>query len=374
MKKILILNYEFPPIGGGGGTVAENLAKLIALENVDITVITSWCKGLAKEEIKDGYKIRRYFCFRSKRESCSPLEMLAFVIFTFVPTLVFCIKARPSVLHCHFGIPSGIVAYLCFKLTKVPYIITAHGSDIPIFNKPYVSKKLYLAFRTIKPFTNCVWRNASAVVCSNGYFKELIRQDYPFTNPQIISFGVDHDYFYPKKKIKDGKVRLIFVGRLSSQKGLPLLIKALSHLYNEIDWCLKIVGDGPERNNIEEIISINKLGERINITGWQDRSYVRSALWNADILLFPSVQESFGLVMLEAISTGTPVIASNLPILKEIAEQTKLGLVINNWDKELSGAINDALKLALDPDCLRNYSWSQSAESYYRLYLEIGRD
>ncbi len=364
MKHILILNYEFPPVGGGGGTSSKYLAEAFAKHDLKVHVLTSWLKGLPKTESIDGYTVQRINCSRSKPDRASLFEMFCSVLFMIVPAIRYCMEEKPDLIHCNFAVPTGIVAFICKKLTGVPYVLTLHGGEVPSFNKPFVSNKFYFFSVVIKKLTSPVWTQACRVICASNYFYDLVRAEYPTITPVVIPFGIDLDFFYPKEKIRSNKISLLFFSRLTKQKGALVLLDSVKAFDKSLDWELNIIGDGPMRGEIAAKIEKDNLKDRVTMHGWQSKEFIREALWKSSVFVFPSLQESFGFVMLEAIATGTPAIVSDTPALQEIIDQTGFGVAVTDWDTDLLPSITKAQSLVFDKAKLANYSWEFTANKY----------
>ena len=129
--KILVVNYEYPPVGGGGGRVAAQIAGELARRGHEVRVQTSRTGGLPRQEMVAGVDIRRSFSFRRKPDTCSVLEMAGYMVSNTWPVLGTARTWRPDVMHVHFAVPAGPVAWVAHQLTGVPYVLTAHLGDVP---------------------------------------------------------------------------------------------------------------------------------------------------------------------------------------------------------------------------------------------------
>jgi hypothetical protein len=129
-----MLNYEFPPLGGGGSFVSYNLAKKLAQFGHEIDVVTMGYKDLKKHEFVDGINIYRIPCIRRRKGVCHTYEMLSFIVLA-VPVILKLVETKKYVLnHTHFIFPTGVLSLIVKKLTGLKYFVTAHGSDIPGHN------------------------------------------------------------------------------------------------------------------------------------------------------------------------------------------------------------------------------------------------
>ena len=154
-----MLNYEFPPLGGGASPVSYEIAhRLSQTGDFNIDVVTMGFRGLPKyEKINDNLRVHRVKCWRRKKEICHPWEQLTYLITGYRKCKKLLKKERFDICHCHFIIPTGVLALRLYKKYNLPYIITSHGSDVLGYNK---------RFNKIYPFIKNSWKNN----CSSSYY------------------------------------------------------------------------------------------------------------------------------------------------------------------------------------------------------------
>ena len=152
--RILTLSYEFPPIGGGGAGVVRGLAAELVKLGHCVDVVTMGFRGLPDEEVVDGIRVRRIDCARRSESKCTAREALRYVL-RVRPVVRAMLRAnRYDLVHVHFILPDGVVAWREVAPAGVPFLITAHGSDVPGYNP-----KLF--FRLVHPFLTRLWRQAA---------------------------------------------------------------------------------------------------------------------------------------------------------------------------------------------------------------------
>ena len=132
--KILMLNYEYPPLGGGGAPITRDLVVRLAKAGYSVDVVTMLFKGLKRYENDKGVNIYRVPSIRQSQAVCRIHEMLSYVISAFFFSLYLIRRNNYDLIHAHFIFPTGITAYLLKKIANIPLIITAHGSDVPGYN------------------------------------------------------------------------------------------------------------------------------------------------------------------------------------------------------------------------------------------------
>jgi glycosyltransferase involved in cell wall biosynthesis len=164
--KILIINSEYPPIGGGAGNASANIARCLAALNHDVTVLTTRFNDHPKTETcSNGLTIHRVNALRSRQDRSNALEQIAFILSASFWTLGWVRRNKPNATLAFFGMPSGAVAWLLKKIHHIPYIISLRGGDVPGF-RPYDFKIMH---KLIGPILHVIWHDASAVIAnSNG--------------------------------------------------------------------------------------------------------------------------------------------------------------------------------------------------------------
>lgn len=153
----------------------------------------------------------------------------------------------------------------------------------------------------------------------------------------------------PKYTSRLNKNRLISVGRLSPEKGHLDLLKIFKRI-NEVkpDWCLDIIGDGPERDNLVNYIEKNNLQDKVKLHGFRNKDYIDDILHNSSIFLMTSYTESFGIVLIEAMSHGVPCIAfDSAEGARELIDHGENGYLIK--DRDFSKYVKKVIQLIDNP-------------------------
>ncbi len=366
-KKVLVLNYEFPPLGGGASPVSYELAlKLSETGDFDIDVVTMRYKNLPKyEEINENFRIHRVWSWRSKKEICHPWEQATYLVSGWFKCKELLQKKKFDICHCHFIIPTGILALRLRKKFKLPYIITSHGSDVLGYNP---------RFKLLYPFLVNVWNdilnNAQKIILPSFFLRGEILKVYPVFDSgkmSVIPNGFDVNKFKPQEK----KKYIFSSGRLLTNKCFQFLIKSVS--ITDIGYEVHIAGDGPMMSELQELALKSKT--KIVLHGWLDNrgSEYKNLLEQSAIYVLASEKENASVALLEAMSAGCAVITTNVSGCLETVGNS--GLTVNPRNSEeirhaLKEIINDESfwgKCARDR-VLKLYDWDLVLKKYIKEY------
>jgi glycosyltransferase involved in cell wall biosynthesis len=318
--KILVVNYEYPPVGGGGGRVAAQVAVELARRGHEVRVQTSRTGNLPPRQMVSGVDVRRVFSFRRTADTCSVPEMAGYVVSNAWPVCRAAQSWRPDVMHVHFAVPTGPVAWLAHRLTGIPYVLTAHLGDVP-GGAPEQTDHL---FRVVKPFTGMIWRDAAAVTTVSTHVASLVESAYDMKSRVILN-GIATRAAAPPEPAADGALRLLFVGRMSVQKNPVFLARVLAELKGR-PWRAVFLGDGPLSGALREELVRAGVGGQCELRGWADEQEVRAALDASDLLLMPSLSEGLPVAAIEAASRGLAICGSAIPGLRDVLEDG-----VNGW-------------------------------------------
>jgi glycosyltransferase involved in cell wall biosynthesis len=239
-------------------------------------------------------------------------------------------------LHNHFVFGAATVAMLVHDLTGIPYSFTLHG-PADLF-EPYrwrIDEKVAHA-----KFVSTISHYARS---QTMFFSDPAHWD----KIRIIHCGVSPDLYAAPRPPNDGELRMVFVGRISPVKGLRVLLSAMPDLIADIpNLRLVLVGDGPDRVKLEEIAK--PLGDHVTFTGYLSQTDVAATLQSADICVLPSFAEGVPVVLMEALASRIPAIATRVAGVSELVEDGQSGLLVAPGDVE---SLKAAIKtLAHDPE------------------------
>lgn len=371
---LLLINYEYPPYGGGAGSAMKQIAFELALLGHKVSVLTG---GLQEYRGLDGnVEVIRVDSRRKRKDRASFYEMLDFL----VKASIFVLK-RPNkewdASIAFFQMPSGPVSALLKLRWKIPYIVSLRGGDVP-----GCEPGLRLAHCLLTPLRRLIYRGATAVIANSDELADKSKQADPFP-VAIISNGVDTDFFCPRTisgtADSEGSLRLLFAGRFHRQKDVPGLLEKLGQARREgVDFKLCLVGDGPERAMAKKAVGKAGLTGSVEWLGWLSKTELLGVYQRSDCLLNLSSYEGLPNTVLEAMACGLPIVASNIGPHRELIEDGVNGYLIS---LDSSQALTEAL-LRLSRNrykcremgennrikVLGGYSWRTVATEYISLF------
>jgi len=250
--KILMLNYEFPPIGGGAANAHLRLLRQYA-DNSDLRadVLTSAPEpGSVIEQFSENITIYKVGIHKKHLHFWRKSEVIEWLLRAKSHYRRLLRENQYDLAHAFFGFPTG---WLCYRTAnRLPYIISLRGSDVPGEHA-----RLQLEYRILAGVFRGIWRNAAALVaCSEG-LKDRALRFLPSASIDVIPNGVEIDRFYPAQSSEAAtKLRLLTVGRLSATKRIEMLIDAVEILQaGGVNLHLTVAGGGQLEPQLKETVS-----------------------------------------------------------------------------------------------------------------------
>ncbi len=398
--KILMLNYEFPPIGGGGGQAHRALLQRYAgRPDLDVDVLTSApTPGVFVEQMAANILIFKIGIRKKHLHLWRRREVIEWLLKAGTCYRGLVKKGNYDLVHAFFGFPSG---WLCYRTARrVPYIISLRGSDVPGANA-----RLQLEYKILGPLVfKPIWRKASAIVaCSEGLKRRALKFR-PSSDIQVIPNGVDLEQFHPAQtiaesthvespvaespetshtvsrfKLEASSLRLVTVGRLSETKRLPLLIEAVALLRSQgSEVHLTVVGDGPLESELRQSLSRQDLREAVTLMGHCRTEDMPQLYRQHDVYISATMQEGMSNAMLEAMASGLPIVTTRCEGVEELIADN--GIVV---EEPTAAALAEAVRGLVEKPRIRqmmsaaarkkaeSLSWDAVAESYLQLYAKV---
>lgn len=376
--RILFFNYEYPPLGGGAGNASFYLLKEYAKNSeIKVDFITSSINEkhqiLKLSENITVYKLpigknAENIHYQSKKE----LLKYAWVSYKFAKKLVR--ENKYDLTHSFFTVPCGIVSFILKNKFKIPYIISLRGSDVPGY-----SERFTILYKFITPIIKKIWKSACFVIANSCGLRELALKSKTEKEIGIIYNGIDTGDFFPDANKKDeNKFTIVCISRITRRKGIKFLIQAVGNLlkkYKNIK--LFIVGDGDECDSLKNLVQTIGIGSEVTFTGPILHENILEYYQKSNIFVLPSLNEGMSNTMLEALSCGLPIIATDTGGTKELVQNEKNGFIVKMKDPDDLAEkiekimINKNLEIQMGNESRKlseKFDWSVVAGEYIDLY------
>jgi glycosyltransferase involved in cell wall biosynthesis len=388
--RILVLNYEYPPLGGGAAVATAALAHGLVERGIAVDVVTAGAGPEAERrsadrpaEPFDKEGALTVYRVRSRRTGVHQAGMgdAASYLVGALPVIRRLLRTyKYDAVHVFFSLPTG--ALLPFLgLRGTPVVVSLRGSDVPGYD-PHNSS-LQRAHRLLAPLTRWIWRRADRVVAVCESLGQLALHTCPDLRYGVVPNGVDLKLFRPADpatRRPSKKIRCLAVARLIERKGLGDLIRALA-LLEPGRFELELVGGGADEGVLRDLAAQVGVAQDVRFLGPLSRAEVAERYREADLFTLPSSAEAFGNVFAEALASGLPIVGSATGGIPDLVEHGSNGLLVPPGDvNALAGAIR---YLADDPELrtemtLRNRAkaeatleWAQVTRRYLSIYEAI---
>lgn len=363
--KILFCNYEYPPLGGGGGVINAMLAEYLAA-NHEVTVITSSGLELPESETVNGVRVVRVpVYFRRDKASANLPSMAAFMINGIRRGLLLLKNETFDIINTHFALPSGPVGHALSRFSGVPNVLSVHGGDLydpSKFSSPHRHWFLRLwVTHLLRKADLLVGQSENTIANVGKYYDTMLDVECV---PLGINRPVEFEVSRSELNLADDDFVLVTVGRLVSRKGVDKLLRILSRA--SIDKLkLVVIGSGPLEQELKGLARSLGLEKSVVFTGFVEENIKQKLLVASDVYVSSSQHEGFGLVFLEAMSASLPVVCYNHGGQSDFLEHGATGALIDLNDE--SGFIESLQNLYADVKArarIGRYNLKK-VESYY---------
>lgn len=354
--RLLVVASTYPRwIDDSEPAFVHELSKRLT-QSFDVSVVCPGAKGAYANEFIDGVDIHRFryapdslqtlvndggIVTNLRRSPWKWLLLPGFFLAQMLSVRREVRRVRPDVVHAHWLIPQGLLMALLslFDKRMPPFVVTSHGADLyALRGQPW---------RWLKQFV--AQRSSAFTVVSRSMRDELRKQGIDASNVRVEPMGVDLDHrFTPNRDVLRSDTELLFVGRLVEKKGLRYLIDAMPAVLQHLPSVrLKIAGFGPERSALEDQVKVLGLQSRVDFLGPVQQEELPSLYRQAALFVGPFIeaaggdQEGLGLVTVEAIGCGCPVIVSDLPAVSDVVDDPSLRVPLADPEALAAAIINE---------------------------------
>jgi len=366
--KILMLNHEFPPVGGGAAPVTYELCKHLASIGNDVDVVTMHYGDLPRFERVEGFNVYRTPAIRKRPNICYTYAMATYLPGSLLKTISLAKKQNYDVIHCHFIVPGAPLAWIVSRLRGIPFALTCHGSDVPGYNPD----RFGFEHKLILPFWKFLVRRADMLISPSDSLKQLIEEQCSGVEVRKVPNGIYSLGFANGPKERS----ILMCSRILPRKGFQHVIKAIKDL--DLGWEVNVAGEGPYLDELRRIAKGSRTP--IKFWGWLDQnsSQLKELYRKSSIFVFPSESENFPTVLLEAMRAGMAIITSTAGGCPEVVGDA--GILVE--PRDIDGIRDNIIKL-IESDQLREsyskaglervvqFSWHNIATKYIECYEEL---
>ena len=328
MKKILIISSSYFPINGGQEVGLKRIINGIAKfgKDYNISVLTPrYYRYHLLHEIIDGVDVFRYnSCLVKYPSKLFPdtFNLVIHMIYGLIFVNHYLRRIKPDFVILYFLTPTAPPTVYYLKKYHIPYLLFVGGNDI--YNTSYF----------INMSNDYVFKNSFRIAVSCNHVRQHIIGKYKISNKNvvIIPYGINLNEYSPIIKSFNAPIRILCVQRLVKSKGTKYLILAINNLVRDgiSNFFVDIVGDGYEKEMLQNLVSDLNLGGLIRFHGEIKNENIRSYYENSDVFVFPTTAEGFGIVLLEAMATNHIIIASNCTTIPDIIKNGYNGILFES--------------------------------------------
>lgn len=380
--RILFLNYEYPPLGGGAGNATAYLLKeFTKIPDLRVDLVTSAIdEKYQLEKIGENIKIHRLPIGKNQKnlhfQSQKDILIYAWKAYWFSRKLLQSGKLDATLSF--FSVPCGFLAWRLKKEFEIPYVVSLRGADVPGF-----SERFNWLYKILTPFIKKIWQEAANVIAASQGLKDLALKTNPDQKMDIIPNGIDIHQFRPSffDFTFQKTFPILCVTRITPRKNIRYLIEAfdkLCKIYTHLR--LQIIGEGDEKVNLEKMVKDLGLEKQINFAGLVPHEKLPAYYQSAGVFVLPSQNEGMSNSMLEALSSGLPLLATDTGGTQELVENGVNGFILKMKSAE---DIAEKLEILIQDEELRKrmgaasrkkaerMSWQNVANKYISLFNEI---
>ncbi len=372
-----MFNNEFPPLGGGTGTVNFELFNIFKdITDLNIDLITSSAnKNTEFEQFSENIRIFKLPVGKKNIHHASNFELIKYAIKAILKGFKLYKKNKYDIILVWSAVPAGLPALFLSIFKKVPYAVRVGGPDIPGFEKRYS-----FIYKIISPLIKLIWKKAELIIAKCRIEKNMIKKINSKLKIKIIYNGIDTAKFKPSKKQPTDTLKIICPARLIKRKGQDILINSVSKLKKEgIKIKVDFIGEGDEKDNYTKLVGKYKLEENIIFSGYIAGEKMPQKYGEADIFVLPSYNEGMSNAMLEAMACGLPVVVTDVGGTEELVDKNN-GFVFKPGDnialtkilKHICGNKEIINKLGQNSrKKAENFKWENIAKEYLHIFEDI---
>ena len=380
--RVLFLTHSYPRTSGdAAGAFLLHLATALKAQDVDVTVVAPAGENLPADEVLDGIPVHRFryaprrfqrlaytgqMAEEVSRSLSAKLALLGFLGSGFASGARVRRQFKPALVHAHWWFPGGLIGSWIAGLAGIPLITTMHGTDV----------RLAMGNGLARTLLRRILSHSSAVTTVSSWLAGQVKVMVPAAVPIVSPMPVATHLFTPGGS-RHAR-RLLFVGRLNTQKGIALLLEAVAAMRQPAE--LDVIGDGPDRSALLQQAQALGIAARVHWHGALPQPRLLDFYRAATALVVPSREEGFGLVAVEAQLCETPVVAFASGGLPDTIEQGVTGWLVPPDDAPALALTLDTVVSSVDrhqigragrQSALARFAPESVARRYRRLYDSV---
>ncbi len=377
--KVLFLNYEYPPLGGGASVATEAILREWGKDpSIEVHLVTAAVGG-AIEHIRIGGETYVHRLPIGKNPDRLHSQSLRDIFWYSIKTVFFLRRfmkleseKQPfDVTLAFFTVPCGFLAYLVKLVYGVPYVVSLRGADVPGFSEKYDTFYLFA-----KPLVRFLWHRAEAVIPNSTGLTGLAQKTDPQQRMQTIQNGVDTETFRPDPGKRSAEpIIILSTSRLTPRKGIHHLIEAFALACGKSAKSveLHLIGEGEQKPVLEERVKTLGIVDRVKFIGRVEHEHLFAYYQRSHAFVLPSKNEGMSNSALEALASGLPLIVSGTGGMAELVTDNVNGLFVDPENTESFAAA--LIRIADEPELASRLgtesrsraelrSWSQVAQNF----------
>jgi len=377
--RILIIPSRYLPHHGGVETTVREVSRQLVRSGHAVTIVTNrYPRRLPRHETLDGIPVTRlqflYPQLAYLKAGRLDLWLAGFVYFplTLLQLALLLRAGRPDAVNLHYLGGPSLFVWILHRLFRFPLIVSLHGGDVD--GEPHRSRFNRWLFRAV------LARADAVTACSRALLDQAL-QLAPDIAPKarVIHNGVDAELFATARPYAHPRPYILAVGQLLRHKGFDDLIAACAQA-DLADFDLLIAGDGPERQSLQAQAAAEKLNGQVHFLGAASHDRVAALMRGAAAIVIPSRRESFGIVALEAMASGRPIIATPVGGLVEALEEACVSWVPADDSRKLAEVLirvvleSDDTPSARNQAKAREFAWQAIAGQYLSVFAQASAE
>jgi glycogen(starch) synthase len=368
-KRIALITHEYYPVLCGGTVFAEKLAIELFHRGYDVEILTCGVgSSFLREEKSDFFTVRRFWTGRKSKHDAKLKELLGYFIFGLPQMIAYVSKQKFDLLFPVFVIPSGFLALFLSKLFRIPSFVFVDAADTP-----GIQSAQQKVMKFLKPIFKWVTRFSTGVIVLQG-LEDVALPQISNLRTVVIPNGTSIPMEVAKPGTHGDVVQFLSIGRLVLRKGFLEIIQALALVREQrSDFHLRIVGYGTKEDEIRKLLEEYHLQSHVTLIGRVEYEKLKDFYLSSDYYLFYGAREGSSLAMIEALSYGLPILASDDLGTRAYVQAGQNGYLVEHLNPEkLSQAI---LNILSDKSKIRDFgqksrehamtfSWANIARQY----------